>query len=150
MISTRQANELPDKAPLGFLNDWLYSDEVLSVKGLNDIVDGSNPGCGTLGFYAKPGWDPVRPTILVSRNFRRRLIWCSIGYGSGDAKLSKVADHPKTETISRPSSCPGANAVVTTFCGLDCSYVPVIQIREANQILADVLSVGSRMEGEEI
>ena len=66
MISTRPPEEDPDKAPLGFLNPWLYSDEVRSVGGLNDINGGSNPGCGTLGFDTKVGWDPVRPATLVS------------------------------------------------------------------------------------
>jgi tripeptidyl-peptidase-1 len=26
---------------------------------MNDVTDGSNPGCGTRGFPAKIGWDPV-------------------------------------------------------------------------------------------
>ena len=64
MISTRQADEELDQASLGFLNPWLYSDEVRTVQGLNDIVDGVNPGCGTLGFEARSGWDPVRPAHL--------------------------------------------------------------------------------------
>ena len=25
----------------------------------NDITNGTNPGCGTEGFNATPGWDPV-------------------------------------------------------------------------------------------
>ncbi|CAE7219215.1 unnamed protein product [Rhizoctonia solani] len=44
------------KAPLGFLNPWLYSS---AVSALNDITSGSNPGCGTSGFTARAGWDPV-------------------------------------------------------------------------------------------
>ncbi|KAF8265630.1 subtilisin-like protein [Lactarius quietus] len=44
------------KKPLGFLNPWLYG---LAVVGMNDITSGSNPGCGTEGFSAIPGWDPV-------------------------------------------------------------------------------------------
>ena len=55
MIAKRPANELPDDAPLGFLNPWLNSDEVLNLMGgpgLNDIVDGSNPGCRTQGFLS--------------------------------------------------------------------------------------------------
>ncbi len=45
--------------PLGWLNPWLYGD---GLKGFNDITSGSNPGCGTIGFSAVVGWDPVRPT----------------------------------------------------------------------------------------
>lgn len=44
------------KAPLGFLNPWLYSK---AGSGLNDITSGSNPGCQTNGFSASKGWDPV-------------------------------------------------------------------------------------------
>ena len=69
MIRTRPAGESLEDAALGFLNPWLYSDEVRSVKGLNDIVKGSNPGCGTTGFEARKGWDPVRPATLVSFKF---------------------------------------------------------------------------------
>ncbi|KAG1752358.1 peptidase S8/S53 domain-containing protein [Suillus paluster] len=44
------------KAPLGFLNPFLYSS---GYKALNDITYGENPGCGTQGFNATVGWDPV-------------------------------------------------------------------------------------------
>lgn len=44
------------KSSLGFLNPLLYSS---LAAGLNDVVQGSNPGCGTNGFTAGPGWDPV-------------------------------------------------------------------------------------------
>ncbi|KAI0831997.1 peptidase S8/S53 domain-containing protein [Trametes gibbosa] len=44
------------KAPLGFLNPLIYS---TGVPGFNDITSGSNPGCGTNGFTAGAGWDPV-------------------------------------------------------------------------------------------
>ncbi|KAH8990978.1 subtilisin-like protein [Lactarius akahatsu] len=50
------------KAPLGFLNFWLYG---TCLGGLNDITSGSNPGCNTDGFSAVPGWDPVRLAIVV-------------------------------------------------------------------------------------
>ncbi|KAF7332404.1 Peptidase S53 domain-containing protein [Mycena kentingensis (nom. inval.)] len=56
------------KPPLGFLNPWLYSN---AASGLNDIVTGSNPGCGTQGFNASVGWDPV--TGLGTPNFGRLL-----------------------------------------------------------------------------
>ncbi|PAV19635.1 subtilisin [Pyrrhoderma noxium] len=44
------------KSSLGFLNPLLYS---TGTAGFNDITSGSNPGCGTNGFSAKAGWDPV-------------------------------------------------------------------------------------------
>ena len=48
---------------LGFLNPWLYG---YGMGGLNDITSGRNPGCGTGGFPAASGWDPVSFTRLVS------------------------------------------------------------------------------------
>ena len=35
----------------------IYSDNFRSA--FNDITNGTNPGCGTEGFSAVPGWDPV-------------------------------------------------------------------------------------------
>ncbi|KAH9021339.1 subtilisin-like protein, partial [Lactarius pseudohatsudake] len=52
--------------PLGFLNPWLYG---RGLATLNDITEGSNPGCGTDGFSAIAGWDPV--TGLGTPNFRK-------------------------------------------------------------------------------
>ncbi|KAF9807690.1 hypothetical protein IEO21_08104 [Rhodonia placenta] len=46
-------------APLGFLNPLLYAIGAVFPDGFNDIVGGSNPGCGTEGFNATVGWDPV-------------------------------------------------------------------------------------------
>ena len=54
------------KSPLGFLNPFLYSK---GVSALNDITTGSNPGCGTNGFPAKAGWDPV--TGLGTPDFQK-------------------------------------------------------------------------------
>ncbi|GLB34137.1 putative protein CC1G_01435 Coprinopsis cinerea okayama7 130 [Lyophyllum shimeji] len=50
--------------PLGFLNPLLYSK---AVSGFNDITIGHNSGCGTTGFNATKGWDPV--TGLGTPNF---------------------------------------------------------------------------------
>ncbi|THV07777.1 subtilisin-like protein [Dendrothele bispora CBS 962.96] len=52
---------------LGFLNPLLYSNPDV----FNDIVSGSNPGCGTDGFSAalNPGWDPV--TGLGTPDFKK-------------------------------------------------------------------------------
>lgn len=44
------------KKPLGFLNPLLYSKGLL---GFNDVTSGNAPGCGTDGFNATAGWDPV-------------------------------------------------------------------------------------------
>ncbi|KAH9920683.1 peptidase S8/S53 domain-containing protein [Fomitopsis serialis] len=44
------------KPVLGFLNPWLYS---TAASAFNDITEGDNPGCGTNGFNATVGWDPV-------------------------------------------------------------------------------------------
>lgn len=43
------------KKPVGFINPVLYENPYV----LNDIKNGSNPGCGTNGFDAVSGWDPV-------------------------------------------------------------------------------------------
>ncbi|KAI0284762.1 subtilisin-like protein [Russula brevipes] len=44
------------RPPLGFLNPLIYSS---ALNAFNDITSGSNPGCGTDGFSATAGWDPV-------------------------------------------------------------------------------------------
>jgi hypothetical protein len=47
---------------LGFLNPWIYSE---GLPSFTDITSGSNSGCGTEGFDAIVGWDPVRSSRLV-------------------------------------------------------------------------------------
>jgi len=54
------------KCPLGFLNPLIYS---LNGKGFNDITTGNAPGCGTPGFNATAGWDPV--TGFGTPNFEK-------------------------------------------------------------------------------
>jgi len=44
-----------NKTTLGFLNPLIYA----HPEAFNDITTGNNPGCGTNGFYASQGWDPV-------------------------------------------------------------------------------------------
>jgi len=39
------------------------------MNALNDIVGGNNPGCGSKGFTAVAGWDPV--TGLGTPNFEK-------------------------------------------------------------------------------
>ncbi|KAJ7068722.1 subtilisin-like protein [Mycena amicta] len=53
---------------LGFLNPLLYT---LRRTAWTDITAGNNPGCGTPGFNATVGWDPV--TGLGTPNFRELL-----------------------------------------------------------------------------
>jgi tripeptidyl-peptidase-1 len=52
------------KTALGFINPLIYS---TATSGFTDITSGSNPGCGTTGFTAGKGWDPV--TGLGTPNF---------------------------------------------------------------------------------
>ena len=56
-----------NKTPVGFINPALYANPFV----LNDITNGSNPGCGTNGFSAVPGWDPV--TGLGTPNLGKML-----------------------------------------------------------------------------
>ena len=56
------------KGPVGFINPALYAHPEI----LNDITNGTNPGCGTNGFSAVKGWDPVRSydTLALLEIFR--------------------------------------------------------------------------------
>ena len=55
------------KGPVGFLNEALYANPGM----MNDITEGSNPGCNTNGFQAAKGWDPV--TGLGTPNYPKML-----------------------------------------------------------------------------
>lgn len=55
------------KSTVGFVNPTLYA----NPQVLHDITVGDNPGCGTNGFSAQPGWDPV--TGLGTPNFPSML-----------------------------------------------------------------------------
>ena len=55
------------KGPVGFVNPVLYA----NPEVLNDITNGSNPGCGTDGFSASKGWDPL--TGLGTPNYMKML-----------------------------------------------------------------------------
>jgi len=45
------------KRPVGFINPAIYSEQFRDA--FNDITMGGNQGCGTPGFTATEGWDPV-------------------------------------------------------------------------------------------
>lgn len=68
-VVTRINNERLNlnKSAIGFINPTLYA----HPEVLNDITNGTNPGCGTQGFKAVPGWDPV--TGLGTPNYPRML-----------------------------------------------------------------------------
>ncbi|KAI0398917.1 subtilisin-like protein [Xylaria palmicola] len=53
------------KRTLGFVTPVLYA----HPEVFNDVTEGTNPGCGTVGFKASKGWDPV--TGLGSPNFAK-------------------------------------------------------------------------------
>jgi len=55
------------KSPIGFINPFIYN----TAWAFNDITNGTNPGCGTLGFNTSEGWDPV--TGLGTPNFPKLL-----------------------------------------------------------------------------
>ncbi|MBW0483839.1 hypothetical protein O181_023554 [Austropuccinia psidii MF-1] len=60
------------RKPVGFINPAIYSSYLKSA--FNDITQGANPGCGTQGFSAVQGWDPV--TGLGTVDFSKLLpLW---------------------------------------------------------------------------
>lgn len=61
------------KGPIGFLNQIMYKHPEM----FNDVTTGSNPGCGTNGFPASEGWDPV--TGLGTPNYpKMREVFCNL------------------------------------------------------------------------
>jgi tripeptidyl-peptidase-1 len=55
------------KSVVGFINPVIYK----NPQAFNDILEGSNPSCGTRGFSATPGWDPA--TGLGTPNYHKLL-----------------------------------------------------------------------------
>lgn len=66
-VLINQARLDAGKSPIGFVNPVLYA----NPQALNDVISGSNPGCGTQGFSANAGWDPI--TGLGTPNFPKLL-----------------------------------------------------------------------------
>lgn len=61
------------KTSVGFINPVAYAHPEI----FNDITKGDNPGCGTDGFSAVKGWDPV--TGLGTPNYpKMEKLWCSL------------------------------------------------------------------------
>lgn len=68
-----QERALIGKGSIGFLNSVLYR----HANVLNDITEGNNPGCGSPGFSAVEGWDPV--TGLGTPNYpKMRALFLSL------------------------------------------------------------------------
>ncbi|KAF8198782.1 Pro-kumamolisin, activation domain-containing protein [Mycena galopus ATCC 62051] len=62
------------KSTVGFINPTIYSPAFRGA--FNDITNGTNQGCGTDGFFAVEGYDPV--TGLGTPNFAKLLaLWTS-------------------------------------------------------------------------
>ena len=58
------------KGGIGFVNPVLYKNPQI----FHDITEGSNPGCGTKGFSAVPGWDPATASQpVVNTNSSKML-----------------------------------------------------------------------------
>jgi len=57
------------KGSVGFINPALYANPQM----MNDITSGGNQGCGTPGFTAVSGWDPV--TGLGTPNFPKMVAY---------------------------------------------------------------------------
>ncbi len=55
LINTER--QVVGKGPVGFLNAVLYEHAASGI--LTDIKNGSNPNCGSSGFPAVDGWDPI-------------------------------------------------------------------------------------------
>ena len=58
-----------DKGRLGLLNPLVYHLRRQGNEGIDDVITGNNPGCGTDGFNATTGWDPVRAARISSESF---------------------------------------------------------------------------------
>ncbi|KAI5287896.1 hypothetical protein KEM54_005635 [Ascosphaera aggregata] len=68
-IITRINEELlgRGKPTVGFINPTIYA----NADAFNDVTVGTNPGCGTQGFSAAKGWDPL--TGLGTPNYPKLL-----------------------------------------------------------------------------
>lgn len=61
------------KGPIGFANPVFYKHPEM----FNDVTEGSNPGCGTQGFNASKGWDPV--TGMGTPNYEKmKAVFCGL------------------------------------------------------------------------
>lgn len=86
------------RSALGFLNPMLYQQ---GAAAMNDITSGSNPGCGTNGFEARAGWDPVSALLVDGVVWTgSNLLGCYQVTGLGTPDFNKlikaITGHPST------------------------------------------------------
>lgn len=55
MVRINEERLAAGKTTVGFVNPVIYA----NPSAFHDITKGTNPGCGTVGFTAAKGWDPV-------------------------------------------------------------------------------------------
>lgn len=86
------------KSTVGFVNPTLYA----HPEVLHDITNGTNPGCGTQGFSAASGWDPVTglgtpnypgksPTLIQSYLVARADMFSSYAQAVPELAVSPLA-----------------------------------------------------------
>ena len=85
-----------DQPPLGFLNPLIYQ---AGASVFNDITEGSNPGCGTQGFPAAEGWDPV--TGMGTADFVKML---NVAMSSSARATPSPISVPASDTASASAS----------------------------------------------
>lgn len=114
---------------LGFLNPLIYQ---AGSSGFNDITTGSNPGCGTQGFPAAVGWDPVTGmgtpdfakllALAMSTTTRTPPPTSSLDSGSSTASTPGAAG---TGTVSaQASGTPGGSSTATAPPAAETSKKP--------------------------
>ena len=81
------------KNTLGWVNILLYDAiQLWESGGIKDIIGGNNGGCGTVGFFAVPGWDPVRPARPLFLRVQLSLISSPTGHRPRVSELYNSRD----------------------------------------------------------
>ncbi|KAI0642667.1 family S53 protease [Trametes meyenii] len=99
------------KSPLGFLNPLIYSS---GASAFNDITKGSNPGCGTQGFPALEGWDPV--TGFGTPDFNKLLTLVTGSAASGSAASNSTNNAASSGNAAAAGNSTN-NAATSTGAG---------------------------------
>ena len=126
-----------DQPQLGFLNPLIYQ---AGPAGFNDITTGSNPGCGTNGFPAAEGWDPV--TGMGTPDFAKLL---ALAVGNPARAAPPVSSLPPTSTSAAPPESTTALSSPTMGTGDDSAEEELAKLFEDALALLKTL-VGSESE----